>query len=232
MKKTDPKAKKKRKFKILIWLGIDLIVAAVILGLILHKPARYDPLKIPPSREVSPHLTNELLPQLYNNAQLEEPFDLVVTQKAINDIVARADWPIHSEGAALSAPAVLFVPGSVVLMGTATLKGVDFVVTIALTAHVDANGLLGLKVAKVKVGAMNITPLARVVASKMYRRQVEDIPVDEEDIRAQIAAALLNNESFDPVLDLTDLFEGRRTEVRIEKVAIEYQKLTLRLVPL
>jgi hypothetical protein len=231
MKKTDPKAKKKRKFKILIWLGIDLIVAAVILGLILYKPAHYDPLEIAPTREVSPHLTNELLPQLYNNAQLDEPFDLVVTQKAINDIVARGNWPMHSEGTTLSAPAVLFVPGSVVLMGTATLKGVDFVVTIALTAHVDPNGLLNLKVAKVKVGAMNITLLAKLVAKEMYQKRVGLLPIDKADIRAKIAASLLNDESFDPVLDLTDLFDGQRTEVRIEKVAIEHQKLTLRLVP-
>jgi len=68
---------------------------------------------------------------------------------------------MESEGVLLYAPAALFVPDAVVLMGTADVKGVEFIITIELEPKINEQGLLNLQVAKVKVGAMNITPLAK-----------------------------------------------------------------------
>jgi transcriptional regulator of aromatic amino acid metabolism len=132
---------------------------------------------------------------------------------------------MESEGILLYAPAVLFVPGAVVLMGTADVKGVEFVVTIELEPKIDEQGLLNLHVGKVKVGAMNITPLAKMTAKKMYAQRVAAIRIDREALRTKIAASLLNNEPFEPVFRIDD------KKVRIEKITIAEEKLLLRLVP-
>ena len=121
-KDTDKnlKVRKKRKFKKRYWLLLDLALGIIILALLFYKPTRYRPPDNVPAGnnkdQISPYLTNELLPELYNRAQLDEPFDLDIIQKGINDTIARYKWPRESNGVVLSAPAVFFVPDSIVLM--------------------------------------------------------------------------------------------------------------------
>jgi len=229
------KTRKKRKFKKRYWLLIDLAVAMVIFALLLYKPARYKPPDAIPAgnnqREVSPYLTNVLLPQLHNGAQRDEPFEMVVTQKGINEIIAWSKWPKESEGVTFTAPVVFFAPDNIELMGTANIKGVDLVISVMAEPRLDEEGLLNLHVTKVKIGAMNITPVARMIAKRMYAERLETMPIDREDLRTQIAASLLNDEPFEPVFDIADIFENERKKLRIEKVTIQKEKLTLRLAP-
>jgi len=219
------KIRKKAKFKKVYWLLIDLAVVAVILILLLYRPARYRPLQLPRDKQVNTYLTHELLPQLYNGVQHREPFDLVVIQQGINDAIARSKWPKESEGIRFSAPKVLFVSESITLMGTAVVGGVELVITIVVEPLLDDGGLLNLHVAKIKVGAMNITPLARIIARKMYAQRLTAADVDTETLRARIAASLLNNEPFEPV------FEVENKKVRAKKISITHQKLTIHLAP-
>ena len=44
-KTADAKAGKKKRIRKLVWLAVDLAIAAVILGLLLYKPGRYNPLE-------------------------------------------------------------------------------------------------------------------------------------------------------------------------------------------
>ncbi len=214
---------------------IDLAAAIVIFALLLYKPARYKPADFGSGNykrgEVSPYLTHELSPQLYNGAQREEPFELVVTQNGINEIIAWSKWPKESEGIRFSAPVVFFAPESIEVMGTANMKGVDLVVTAVVEPRLDEAGLLNLRVAKVKIGAMNITPIARMIAKRMYAQRLATMPIDTEDLRTQIAASLLNDEPFEPVFDIADIFENENKKLRIEKITIQEEKLILRLVP-
>ncbi len=219
------KIRKKAKFKKVYWLLIDLAVVAVILILLLYRPARYRPPEPARDKQVSPYLTHELLPQLYNGIQRREPFDLVVFQQGINDAIARSKWPKESEGIRFSAPKVLFVSESITLMGTAVVGGVELVITIVVEPLLDDGGLLNLHVAKIKVGAMNITPLARIIARKMYAQRLAAADVDTETLQARIAASLLNNEPFEPV------FEVENKKVRAKKISITHQKLTIHLTP-
>lgn len=226
---ADLKIRKKARHKKLIcWLLVDLTVAAVIFALLLYTPGLYKPAGNDPAGykrgQVHPYLTH-LSSELYNGAQRGELFELVVTQKGINEIITWSRWPKESEGIMFSAPAVLFVPGSIVLMGTAHIKGVEFIVTIAVEPRVDEQGFLNLQVAKVKVGAMKITPLAKMMAKKMYAQRLATVPVDTEALTTKIAGALLNDEPFEPVIRV----ENRK--VRVEKITIAEEKLTLHLVP-
>ncbi len=229
------KARKKRKFKKRYWLLLDLALAIIILALLFYKPARYRPPENVPvgnnQDQISPYLSNVLLPQLHNGAQRDEPFDLDINQKGINETIARFKWPRESNGVVLSAPTVFFVPDSIVLMGTASIKGAELVVTVVAKPILDEEGLLHLQVDKVKIGAMNITPIARLLAKRMYAERVESVPVDLNDLRAKIAASLLNEEPFEPIFNIRNIFEDVDKKVRVEKITITQKKLTLRLVP-
>ena len=234
---TDPKIHKKtRRKKLVMWLLVDLAVAAVVFGLLVYRPGRYNPADFDSydleSGQVSPYLTHELSPQVYNNSQRGEPFDLVITQSGVNEIVAGMGWPKFSEGIMLYAPSVLFVPGSVVLMITANVKGVELIITIELEPKIDEQKMLNLQVVKVKVGAVNITPLARMMGKKMYAERLAVLNVDTEALQTKtealqtkIVASLLNEEAFEPVFSVED------NKVRVEKITIYKEKLTARLVP-
>jgi len=229
MPQANPQIRKRQRYKRLIcWLLIDLAVAVTILVLLLYKPSRYDPLEGLAADhrqgQVSPYLTR-LSSQYYNGAQRRTAFELVVTEEAINQAITWSDWAVESEGIWLYAPAVLFTPGTIVLMGTANIKGAEFVVTIELEPRIDQQKMLNLHVAKIKIGAMNITPLAGLIAKKMYADRLATAPRDTEDWRAKIAAALLSDEPFDPV------FPAEDKNVRLDSVTVEQGRLILRLVP-
>ncbi len=216
----------KRTRKLLCWLFVDLVVAVVIIGLLLHRPGGYDPADYGyESDQVSPYLTHELSPRIYNGAQLGEPFDLVITQKGINEIVASWGWPKMSQGVMLYSPAVLFAPGSVLLMATADVRGAKFVITIKIDPEIDAEGMLTFEVSKVKVGAMNVTPLAKMTAKRMYAQRIAGLPVDSEAFQAKIVESLLNGAPFEPVFKV----DGRK--LRVESIALQKQRLVARLAP-
>ncbi|MFH1717639.1 MAG: hypothetical protein ABIF19_09835 [Planctomycetota bacterium] len=227
--KIDQKIRKKTRLrKLVFWLMVDLTVAVVVFAMLLYKPGSYDPSELASASlepgQVSTYLTHELSPGLYNGAQRGEPFDLVVTQEGINEIVAGLGWPKISQGIMLYDPAVLFVPDAVMLMGTADVKGMKFVVTIVLEPKIGDDGLLELQVSKVKIGAMNITPLAKMTAQKMYAQRF-GAGVDADVLPAKILGALLNGERFEPVFKI----DGRK--VRVEKIAVCSEELTVRFIP-
>ncbi len=228
-KEIDPNSRKKsRRRKLYYWLIIDFTMAFVIVALLLYKPGHYNPNNSNPGisedNEVSPYLTR-LSSEIYNAAQIGDPFEITITQEAINDIITQANWPIESEGILLYAPAALFLPGMIVLMGTADFKGVELIITVELSPQIDGKGLINLNVEKVKVGAMNITPLAKITAKKMYAHRLATVPIDKYSLQTQIAASLLNEESFSPV------FKIDHKRIRLNKIVIENEKLTAYLTP-
>jgi len=229
--REPPTRKKKRRRKI-IWLLIDLGVLFVLTGLLLYRPAKYQPVEVIRSKRVSKYITHNLLPQVHNGAQKGRAFDVHVTQQGIEDVIAHSDWPKETGGATFSAPSVLFVPDRVLLMATVTLQGVELIVTIAIEPGIDDEGLLHLRVAKVKVGAMNVTPLAKIVAARMYQQRIQAIPVDPSDIRSKIVASLLNDQPFDPALEIKSVVAGADTKVKIRKITVKDGELVLRLLPL
>ncbi len=216
---------KKRVRLTLIVLAVVLAIVIVFLALLLHRPAYYQPLDFAGSNEVSLYLTNELLPQLYNGAQLQEPFDLVVTQKGINDIVVHSRWPQEFGSVKFSVPMVFFSPGSIVLVGPVVMEGAEFIGTIVAEPALDAEGLLNLQVVSVQIGAVDITPLARVLAMRICQQQFAAAGIDANDVQAQMAASLLDGVPFKPVFEVED------KKVRVDKIMIESKKLTIHFVP-
>lgn len=223
------KPKKPRRKKLMIWLGVDLVVAAIVICLLLYKPAQYHPVMSPAATDpngqrVHPYLSHELMPTLYNNAQDREPFEMEVLDQRLNEAIAQTGWLQESGGIKLSAPAVAFTPGRVVLMGTADIEGAGFVVTVEIGPQILKDGRLNLVVEKVRIGVMNITPLAKMMGKKMYRERVEAGGVDIDDWRTKIAASLLSEEPFEPVFPVDD------KQIRLTGFDITRGKLIARLV--
>jgi hypothetical protein len=224
------KTKKKRSYRKLAgWVIGDLTIAIILILLLLHTPAGYKPAKVDISEDAPEHVHRYLThlgSELYNGAQTREAFELVVLEAGINQAIAQSNWPKQSEGISFSLPTATFSPEGITLMGTANIEGVDLVVTLAGQPSLMDDGQLRLHLSAVKVGAMNVTPVARIVARKMYRDQRDYLTIDPEDLQAQVAAALIDDQAFDPVFNI----EGRF--VRLTDLSLEEDSIILRFMPL
>ena len=203
-----------------------------------HKPASYHPIGGASEKEteglVTPYLTNVLLPQIHNGLETQKPFSLTISQEGINKTVAWwcSQETAGSEKTQLSSPAVLFVEDSLVLMSTVNFRGAEFVVSAEVSPVCTSEGKMNLIVQKVKVGAVNITIPTRIIAKKMYRQHLAEFGADFNDIRAEIAASLFNNQAFDPVFEIKNIVGTAQHKVRIKEVEVTKGKLQVRLEPL
>lgn len=220
------KNRKKTIFKRVCWLLAGLgVLVVVFVFLLLYRPGRYSPPELVDNKQVSPYLTHELLPEVYNRSQYGEPFDLVVSEAGVNEIIAYSKWPRRLGGIDFSAPVAFFMPNEVLLMGECEVGGAEFVVSVVVEAEFDG-GLVYLRLAKVRVGAVNITPLAKVIGRSMYAKRLAAKGSDGKDLGAQIATSLLYDEGFEPVFKIED------ERLRIEAINIEQERVKIRLVPL
>jgi hypothetical protein len=207
---------------------IDLVLLGVVFSMMLYRPSSYDPIAAEEENGLlSPYLTHYLATQVYNGLETSEPFEVVVEQTGVNDIIARANWPMESEGIFLSDPVVVFEPNEMILMGLADFRGINFVVTIVIKPIMDANGLLYLSIDKLRVGAMNLALIARPIARKMYHMRAAELGYDPNkgDFGSKIAGALLAGEAFEPVISLN----GKKA--RIYRVSIAHGKAILGFRP-
>jgi len=229
LERSLEKRKTSRRKKLLIWLAVDLAVAAVVILLFLHKPSQYHP--VPPAapdpngQQVDPYFHRDLYSKFYNGAQRQRPFEMVVLDQALNEALARLNWSEQSGGVTLSGPQVFFAPGRLILMGTATVEGAELVLSVEFTPQMDDQGNLNLLVDKVKVGAIPVTLAVKPIARKMYRERIESLSIDMQDLRTKVVASLLNDEPFEPVLRVEDKW------VRLQSFDIADGKLTAQFVP-
>jgi len=199
---------------------IGLTVVLVILILLFHRPAAYHPVYVRSDNSISTYLANELLPAIYNGAQRGQPFEAVITQGGINEIVGQ--YKNNSER--FSRPMVVFSPGRVALMGTINLGGLKFVISFETEPRINEPNAVNLRLTSVKIGALRVTPFARRLARRMYREQIA-AEKDAQDIGGLIIRMVLNDEPVESVFDIED------KEIRVEKITVSEGKMTIRLAP-
>jgi len=212
--------------KLSLLTTVSLIVTLTITAvLLLHKPSDYEPPQTIQDRQVSKYLTHVISQDLYNGAQAGEPFDLVVTEEGIGDVIARSGWPKQVGEALFAVPEVKFQPDSIIIRGLVNIDTVELFVVIEGTSYIDEQGLLYLHVTKVKIGAVSVTIVAKMVAGAIYNNESTSWHLDQDDWRARIMTALLLDEPFEPVFEIED------AKVRMDDVKIESGKLTIHFVP-
>jgi uncharacterized protein YpmS len=226
MKKDSPNAKKS-KFKTYFLPAITLALPLLVLTLVLtaYKPGRYAPVKITDQNQVSPYLTHQLMPTIYNNAQLGEPFEVVITQQGLNDIIARLPRPVRLNNITLADPQIILSPQQIILMATVRARPIDFFVTIELNPTINERGLLNLHINSVKLGAVNITAVARLIGNKAYSNWLTTTGTEPNNFAAQVCRSLLRDDPFEPV------FEIRGKTLLLSRINVKTKSITAQLSP-
>lgn len=225
--KKDSQKLKKTKFRRYFLLGIvlALVLLALALALTAYRPGRYAPVRVADQNQVSPYLTHQLLPAVYNGAQLGKPFEVVITQEGLNDIIARSPQPIKLQNITLTDPQVILLPQQIILMATAMARPVDFVLTIELNPTINQQGLLNLHINSAALGAVSVTSVAKLIGDKAYSDWLSSTGTEPNNIAAQVCRSLLNDEPFEPVFE----FGGKR--LRVSRIDVSSANITALLTP-
>ena len=220
------------KIKQLIIKNIRRIIATVVgvlvLGLVVWVwqffavPGNYDPPLPIDSNEISLYLTNKLGPGLHNKAQYEQPFDLVVDEYGVNDIIARQLHSWQFDGLTIRRIGVAFEQGSVCLMGRCEYKGLDFIATVFIKPEIDKNGEFSLGIKKVKAGRARL-PFAGMIIRKKIAGRFEKSA--SEKLFGDIAEPLLNSETIEPVMKVGGV------KIRAAKIVTVKKKIIISFVP-
>ena len=223
-KNTEPKTKK--RFKKRYWVLLPIIMVLLLVLLATHRPASYKPLAPPEDNKPSPYLTSVLMPNLYNGAQRGEPFELIVTEKGINDMISRQAWPLMAGDFSFSAMQVIILDEHILIMATATAGDANFLISTQLWPAINEQGLLNLHISDVKIGAVNITLIARLISRTIYAERLNPSPEDMKRQSVQITRSVINDIPFDPVFEIDDI------KLRIAEAQILQGKIRTILVPI
>ena len=209
---TGEKASPRRsalKIAIITLICITITISMVIL-LMLHKPSNYRPPEPIKDKQVSKYLTHVIGQEIYNGSQTGEPFDLHVDEKGINDIIARSNFPKTYDNVTILVPEVSFEPDTILLRGIVYLDKIELLVTVNGNGFIDENDLLHLNINSVKVGAVNITIFAKLIAANLFAAEQEKPTFNHENYRAKLMKAILYDIPFDPVFP----HRGQRPEIK------------------
>jgi len=206
--------------------GLGAVGLGVLTGIVIlfwYKPKAYKPLRPDNPEQVSLYLTHELGPEFFNQAQLDKPFDLIVEQQGLNDIISRLDWIQELGPLSLQQPNIIFEDHSVLLMGTLQYKGLSSVLSILAYPTLDANQQICMNIQSIRLGMIPVTALISSLCQKTFDNNRDGFKDDPEV--EQIVQSIIRNEPFDPVFRISD----RR--VRIIHFTIKNNILKLTLLP-
>jgi uncharacterized protein YpmS len=224
--KKDLEKMKKKKFKTYFLFVIPIALVLIVIGLLFHKPNDYAPLKIADQNQISTYLTHYLMPTVYNNSQLDAPFDVVITEEGLNDIIARWRQPMQFDGITFTRPQAILTQKRIIFMAAAQTKFASTVLTVRLIPKIDSSGKLYIRVENVSLGEAPITSLAKSIGKKTFVNWMSFTGTDPNDTVAQICCSLLNDESFVPVFKVAD------KSLRVCKIKMENKKIIAALLPI
>jgi uncharacterized protein YpmS len=224
--KKDSEKMKKTKVKAYFWIAIPLVLVLLAFVLVTHRPKNYVPLRIADQNQISIYLSNYLMPTIYNNSQLDEPFEVIITEEGLNDIIARWRQPVKFNNITFSDPQAILTQKQIILMATAKTRFANLVLTIRITPAIDYFGQLNIHVDSVSLGAAGVTTLVKSAGNKAFADWLSFTGTEPNNIAAQACKSLLNDESFEPVFKVGD------KSLRICKIKLEKKKITALLLPL
>jgi hypothetical protein len=227
MKKDLPNVKKNRLVRyllpVILILLIIIVLAFVLVG---HRPANYAPPTAANPNEVSRYLTNQLLPNIYNGSQLNQPFELEITQDGLNDILSHMPGAMITDNLTVVRPEVILTTMEVTVMATAETRPMNLFLTIELNPFINKQGLMNLCINRILLGKVNITSIARSIGNKAYIDWMARTGTEPNNIASQICLSLLKDEPFDPVFEIY----GRT--MRVSKIDVMRGKMVVLLTPI
>ncbi len=217
---------KNRKFKAYFWLALPLVLVLLAFVLVTHRPKYYAPLRIADQNQISTYLSHYLMPTIYNNSQLDDPFEVVITEEGLNDIIARWRQPIKFNNITFTDPQAIFTQSQIILMATARTRFANPILTVRITPAINSFSQLNVHVDGVSLGAAGITTLTKSMGNKAFTDWLAFTGTEPNNIIAQVCRSLLSDEPFDPVFKVDD------KSLRICKIKLEKKKITALLLPL
>ncbi len=210
-----------------IVLFCPLVIGWVLFKLITTRPADYNPLPREIQQQVHPYLTHYLAPQFNNQIQLDRPFEIIVDQNGINEIIVNEEnlgwsWPITLNGVTFSAPTLVFEQDTIYLMGTVDI-GFPIIISMIAKPRIDEQGKLWLNLLKMNAGSLNIIGPARLIGGKIFEQQMAVYTQPEDRWIKDTAAAFLKNTPFDPVFPVPPY----KKYIRLLKAEVTNQRLIL-----
>ena len=224
-KKDKIKTNSRKSGRSFLFLGLCAVGVGVLIGIVIllwYQPRAYEPIRPENPEQVSVYLTHELGPEFFNQVQLEKPFELVIQQAGLNDIISRLDWPQQIGEMSFADPSIIFSEQSILLMGKLKYKEISSVVSILAFPTIDSDGQICLNIQSVRLGMMPVTKLIQALSQKALDANQDSFEGDPN--AEKMAQSIINNESFDPVF----LIPQRR--VRITHFTIEQQVLKVTLL--
>ena len=216
----------KRKSRVLRVVCIGLAGILILLfgiGFLLTRtPACYKPAGPENANEVSQYLTNYVAPEIHNKSQLDEPFELVVAEEGLNDIIARGPWPLKLGGVTVTGPAVVLSQDRLLFMAAVRYVHLPMVVTVVMRPRLDEDGLLSINLQQVTAGVFDVTCFAKGVIEKIVADNVRRVDGTWAD---DTSAALLENKPFEPVFTVYD------RQIRLTGIDILDREAVLHFVP-
>ena len=210
--------------RILIAAAGVCLMAALLL---LYRPSYYVPSVVVDDNKVSPYLSHILLPEIYNGLQTGEPFEIVLTEEGVNDIIVRLGWPKVKGSLSFSVPQVFFKANKIIIASPVKFKGVELMATALIRPGIDQEGLLGLPIKKIKLGAVRFTIAGKAIAKRALNRQMGGMNPGVGDFGRLVVGSLFDNEGFEPVFDI----EANK-KIRVQRIIVEQGKLTIGLTAL
>ncbi len=239
MEKKEKSQTKQKKWLIFRYLlAAALIFILVILCLLTCTPKGYEPLpQLSDSPQVSPYLTHYLVPDFHKNIQLDKPFEIIITQKGINDIVSRYHWPVSADGITLSMPHLVIQEKKIKAMATVKMAALPMVATVIASPEMTDNRMLKINLRKVSAGKLNITALSVAVSRKLINDEIKAIEKSpyttdfERKVNITLwklfIKAVLDGEPIDPVFPT---IKGRK--IKLSDIKMSNEKMVLRFDPL
>ncbi|OHB55690.1 MAG: hypothetical protein A2Y12_12470 [Planctomycetes bacterium GWF2_42_9] len=220
---TEKRASRRAKFWkfTLIFVLILIILGGIWFAGLFKIPTHFRTVQIVDSNEVSQYLTNVVLTQFYNKSQIPEPFEVVLSQDGVNEIISKFITNDMLKKWNFSDISITFERGQILLTAKTIYRGRDFIVTAVFTPSVTEKGF-NTGFSKMYAGTSRL-PFAKRILRDRILYKVAGTKIESDAIHY---AGIIFSENH-----LPPKFEFNHRNINVQQINIEDKKLTIRFLP-
>ncbi|MGA2916574.1 MAG: hypothetical protein ABSE89_11165 [Sedimentisphaerales bacterium] len=207
---------KNPKIKVFVAVFLIFLFLYWVTGL-FKIPSNFRPVRPITDGNMSQYLTNYILPQLYNKLQLNQPFELVISEAGVNDIIVRHIDANTLQRANLSDLSVTLKKRRILLTAKTVYYGFDFIMTLVLKPYIDKNGYFSLKESQIEAGESRIPFAGEAVKKKI----IEGLAGFFNNLNVSD----FNETSFD--VKIEPVFSLNHQKHRIDKITVQNKELII-----